>query len=67
MPTNMRALLFAKAGSEQGALDLVQTLVNSKLSSTYKLEFSPKTQGESSGKSGKTSSDGLELSPAQML
>ena len=67
MPTNMRALLFAKAGSEQGALDLVQTLVNSKLSSTYKLEFSPKTQGKSSSKSGKTSSDGLELSPAQML
>lgn len=67
LPTNMRALLFAKAGSEQGALDLVQTLVNSKLSSTYKLEFSPKTQGKSSSKSGKTSSDGLELSPAQML
>ena len=66
MPTNMRALLFAKAGSEQGALDLVQTLVNSKLSSTHKLEFSPKTQGKSNNKSGKTS-DGLELSPAQML
>ena len=67
MPTNMKALLFAKAGSEQGALELVQTLVNSKLSSTYKLEFSPKTQGKASSKSGKTSSDGLELSPAQML
>jgi hypothetical protein len=46
---------------------LIKTLVSSKLSNTYKIEFSPKTQGKSSSKSGKTSSDGLELSPAQML
>lgn len=67
LPTNMQALLFAKAGSLQGAQDLIKTIVSSKLSSTYKIEFAPKTQGKSSSKSGKTSSDGLELSPAQML
>ena len=67
LPTNMKALLFAKAGSEKGAMELIQTLVNSKLSSTYKLEFSPKTQGKSGSNSGKTSSFGLDLSPAQML
>ena len=67
LPTNMQALLFAKAGSLQGAQDLIKTLVSSKLSNTYKIEFSPKTQGKSSSKSGKISSDGLELSPAQML
>lgn len=70
LPTNMKALLFAKAGSQEGALGLINTLVNSKLSSTNKLEFSPKNKKgttSSSKKSGNISIDGLDLSPAQML
>lgn len=70
LPTNMKALLFAKAGSQEGALGLINTLVNSKLSSTNKLEFSPKNKKgtTSSGKkTGNISIDGLDLSPAQML
>jgi hypothetical protein len=69
MPTNMKALLFAKAKSQEGALNLVNNLVNSKLSSTTKLEFSPKNKKgtTSSGKTGNTTIDGLDLSPAQML
>lgn len=70
LPTNMKALLFAKAGSQEGALGLINTLVNSKLSSTNKLEFSPKNKKgttSSSKKSGIASIDGIDLSPAQML
>jgi hypothetical protein len=69
LPTNMKALLFAKAGSMAGVEDLIRTLVNSKLSSTTKLEFSPKTNGSRSStkKTGNILIDGLELSPAQML
>lgn len=69
MPTNMKALLFAKSGSQEGALQLINNLVNSKLSSTTKLEFSPKNKKgtSSSGKSGNVVIDGLDLSPAQML
>ena len=71
LPTNMKALLFARTGSEHEALKLIKTMVESKLSYSQKLEFSPKNT-----KTGKTSSgkktgniviDGLELSPAQML
>ena len=70
MPTNMQALLFAKSGSQEGALQLINNLVNSKLSSTTKLEFSPKNKkgtSSSSGKTGNVTIDGLDLSPAQML
>ena len=69
MPTNMKALLFAKSGSQEGALQLINNLVNSKLSSTTKLEFSPKNKKgtSSSGKTGNITIDGLDLSPAQML
>lgn len=70
MPTNMKALLFAKAGSQEGALNLINSLVTSKLSSTTKLEFSPKNKKgstSSSGKTGNVTIDGLDLSPAQML
>ena len=70
MPTNMKALLFAKSGSQEGALQLINNLVNSKLSSTTKLEFSPKNKkgtSSSSGKTGNITIDGLDLSPAQML
>ena len=69
MPTNMKALLFAKAGSQEGALNLINNLVTSKLSSTTKLEFSPKNKkgSTSSGKTGNVTIDGLDLSPAQML
>ena len=70
LPTNMKALLFAKAGSQEGALGLINTLVNSKLSSTNKLEFSPKNKKETTSsdkKTGNISIDGLDLSPAQML
>ena len=70
MPTNMKALLFAKSGSQEGALQLINNLVNSKLSSTTKLEFSPKNKkgtSSSSGKTGNVTIDGLDLSPAQML
>ena len=45
-------------------------MVNSKLSSTNKLEFSPKNKkgsGSSNSKTGNVTIDGLELSPAQML
>lgn len=70
LPTNMRSLLFVKAGSQEGALQLINNLVNSKLSSTNRLEFSPKNKGKGSktgsGKSGDDITD-LELSPAQML
>ena len=68
MPSNMRALLLAKTGSSQGVKDLVTSLVNSKLSSTYKLEFSPKNKkSATTTKSGNITLDGLDLSPAQML
>ena len=70
LPTNMKALLFAKAGSQEGALGLINTLVNSKLSSTNKLEFSPKNKKgttSSSKKSGIATIEGIDLSPAQML
>jgi hypothetical protein len=69
LPTNMQALLFAKAGSMAGVEDLIRTLVNSKLSSTTKLEFSPKNtgKGSTSKKTGNIFIDGLDLSPAQML
>ena len=69
MPTNMQALLVAKARSIEGARNLIKTLVDSKLKSTTKLEFSPKNtrQGTSGSKSGNASIAGLKLSPAQML
>ena len=69
MPTNMQALLFAKSGSQEGVLQLINNLVNSKLSSTTKLEFSPKNKKgvSSSSKTGNVTMDGLDLSPAQML
>ena len=72
LPTNMQALLFAKAGSAEGAQQLIKSLVDSKLSKTTKLEFSPKNKPGSSStnsskKTGNILVDGLELSPAQML
>ena len=68
LPSNMRALLLAKTGSEQGVIDLITSLVNSKLSSTYKLEFSPKNKkSTTTTKTGNVTIDGLDLSPAQML
>lgn len=70
LPTNMQALLFAKAGSAEGASQLIKNLVDSKLSHTTKLEFSPKNKkgATTSGKkTGNIGIDGLDLSPAQML
>lgn len=72
LPANMQALLFAKAGSAEGAQQLIKSLVDSKLSKTTKLEFSPKNKpgsssSSSSKKTGNILVDGLELSPAQML
>ena len=71
LPTNMKALLFARTGSEHEALKLIKTMVESKLSYSQKLEFSPKntkTGKTSSGKkNGSVTIEGLELSPAQML
>ena len=70
LPKNMKSLLFIKAGSTEGAEELINQLVNSKLSSTNKLEFSPKNKkgsGSSNSKTGNVTIDGLELSPAQML
>lgn len=70
LPTNMQALLFAKAGSAEGASQLIKNLVDSKLSHTTKLEFSPKNKkgATASGKkTGNIGIDGLDLSPAQML
>lgn len=71
LPTNMQALLFAKAGSAEGAQQLIKSLVDSKLSKTTKLEFSPKNKPGSSSsstkKTGNILADGLKLSPAQML
>lgn len=69
LPTNMQALLFSKTGSAEGVRDLINSLVSSKLSSTTKLEFSPKNtrKATTSGKTGNVVLDGLELSPAQML
>ena len=66
----MKSLLFIKAGSTEGAKELINQFVNSKLSSTNKLEFSPKNKkgsGSSNSKTGNVTIDGLELSPAQML
>ena len=69
LPTNMQALLFSKTGSAEGARDLINSLVNSKLSSTTKLEFSPKNtrKATTSSKTGNVVLAGLDLSPAQML
>lgn len=71
LPSNMQALLFAKAGSAEGAQQLIKSLIDSKLSKTTKLEFSPKNKPGSSSsgtkKTGNVLVDGLELSPAQML
>lgn len=69
LPTNMQALLFAKTGSMEGARQAIKNLVDSKLSSTTKLEFSPKNtrKATTSGKTGNVVLDGLDLSPAQML
>lgn len=72
LPSNMQALLFAKAGSAEGAQQLIKSLIDSKLSKTTKLEFSPKNKpgsssSSSSKKTGNILVDGLELSPAQML
>lgn len=71
LPTNMQALLFAKAGSAEGASQLIKNLVDSKLSPTTKLEFSPKNKKGPTAATGKKSGnigiDGLDLSPAQML
>ncbi len=69
LPTNMKALLFAKAKSQEGVYNLINNLVNSKLSKTTKLEFSPKNtrKATTSSKTGNVTLDGLELSPAQML
>ena len=70
LPKNMKSLLFIKAGSTEGAKELINQFVNSKLSSTNKLEFSPKNKKGSSSSNSKTGNvtiDGLELSPAQML
>jgi hypothetical protein len=64
----MKALLFAKAGSQEGALKLINDIVYSKVSTTTKLEFSPKNSKKtSSSKTGNVMLDGLNLSPAQML
>lgn len=70
LPSNMQALLFAKTGSKEGAVQMINSLVNSKLSSTNKLLFSPKNSGKKSSTSSKTGNimlDGMDLSPAQML
>ena len=69
MPTNMKALLFAKTGSQEGAKELIRSLVYSKLHKNTKLEFSPKNKPneKSSGKTSSKTKEGLELSPAQML
>lgn len=68
LPSNMLSLLLAKSGSYEGAKALITSLVNSKISSSNKLEFSPKTKkATSSNKNGSSTIDGLDLSPAQML
>lgn len=69
LPSNMKSLLYSKAGSKEGAFNLINNLVNSKLSSNNKLEFSPKnSNSKSKSKTGTgTGIDGLELSPALML
>lgn len=69
LPTNMQALLFSKTGSIEGVRNLINSLVSSKLSSTTKLEFSPKNtrKASTSSKTGNVVLDGLDLSPAQML
>lgn len=71
LPSNMKSLILAKTESYDEALNFVTSLVNSKLSSTRKLEFSPKkvnsdSNSKSKSKTG-TGIDGLDLSPAQML
>jgi hypothetical protein len=65
----MQALLFSKTGSAEGVRNLINSLVSSKLSSTTKLEFSPKNtkKATTSSKTGNVVLDGLDLSPAQML
>ena len=69
LPSNMKSLLYSKVGSKEGAFNLINNLVNSKLSSNNKLEFSPKnSNSKSKSKTGTgTGIDGLELSPALML
>lgn len=71
MPTNMQALLLAKAGSVEGAQQLIKNIVDSKLSKTRHLEFAPKNKPKTASsvtkKSGSVGIDGIDLSPAQML
>lgn len=54
LPSNMKSLILAKTESYDGALNFITSLVNSKLSSTRKLEFSPKANS----KTGSSSSNG---------
>lgn len=54
LPSNMKSLILAKTESYDEALNFITSLVNSKLSSTKKLEFSPKAKS----KTGSSSSNG---------
>ena len=56
LPSNMQSLLLVKGNGEKGAFDLITSLVNSKLSNNYKLEFSPKDK-KSGSKSGSGSGE----------
>ncbi len=67
LPKNMKSLLFIKSGSMEGVDNLIKNLVTSKLSSTTKLEFSPKNKKSESKSKSEKGIDGLDLSPAQML
>jgi hypothetical protein len=69
LPSNMKSLLFSKAGSEEGAYELVYDLVMSKVSSTRHLTFDPKNQLEKNKSKNKGVSnylEGLDLTPAEL-
>lgn len=56
LPSNMQSLLLVKGNGQEGAFDLINSLINSKLSNNHKLSFSPKDK-KSGSKSGSGSGE----------
>lgn len=64
---NAKSLLQVKGGSVEGALSLVQSLVNSKTSITKDFKATPKKMSGDKAGSGSKSNDALNLTPVQMM
>jgi hypothetical protein len=66
LPSNMQSLLLVKGNGQEGAFDLINSLINSKLSNNYKISFSPKYK-KSEAKSKKDNSDLESSLPLNVL